>query len=116
MLRKCLDCGEELVGRADKKFCSDLCRNNYNNQNRKQPAIIRQVNTILTKNHNILTSLNPDGKVNVHRDKLTQRGFNFNYFTGIYRTKTGSTYYFCYDQGYLPLDNNFYMLVVKKET
>ncbi|WP_170122572.1 hypothetical protein [Mucilaginibacter oryzae] len=30
--RVCLDCGTPLQGRADKKFCNDLGRNNYNNQ------------------------------------------------------------------------------------
>ena len=30
--RYCLDCGAVLHGRADKKFCNDQCRNNYNNQ------------------------------------------------------------------------------------
>ena len=26
--RFCLDCGEPHKGRADQKFCNDLCRNN----------------------------------------------------------------------------------------
>lgn len=36
MKRKCKVCGEELVGRSDKKFCSSGCRSYYNNlKNRK---------------------------------------------------------------------------------
>lgn len=31
MDKKCLECGEKIVGRADKKFCNDYCRNAYNN-------------------------------------------------------------------------------------
>ena len=30
--RKCLECGTVLKGRSDKKFCSDYCRNTYNNK------------------------------------------------------------------------------------
>jgi predicted nucleic acid-binding Zn ribbon protein len=29
--RFCLDCGKPVKGRADQKFCKDLCRNSYNN-------------------------------------------------------------------------------------
>jgi hypothetical protein len=32
-------------------------------------------------------------------------------FTNILKTKTGNTYYFLYDQGYMLLDNDFYILV-----
>ena len=28
----CPECGDKLKGRADKKFCSDACRNAYNNK------------------------------------------------------------------------------------
>jgi len=40
--------------------------------------------------------------------------FDFNHFTSIYTTQTGNIYYFCYDQGYLPLENDFYALVKRK--
>ncbi len=114
MQRKCLDCGEPIVGRVDKKFCSDQCRNNYNNkQNRDSTNYIRKVNSILRKNRRILKELNPENKVTVHKDKLLKKGFDLSYFTNTYITKTGKIYYFCYDEGYLPIDNNFYALVKK---
>ncbi|MBO6222948.1 MAG: DUF2116 family Zn-ribbon domain-containing protein [Bacteroidales bacterium] len=34
--RKCPSCGKEVVGRADKRFCSDECRIFYNNALRKK--------------------------------------------------------------------------------
>nr|WP_310993282.1 hypothetical protein [Aequorivita sp. S2608]MDS1298842.1 hypothetical protein [Aequorivita sp. S2608] len=40
-------------------------------------------------------------------------GFNFDSFTSIYTTKSGATYFYLYDQGYLPLDDDFYLLVKK---
>ncbi len=38
-------------------------------------------------------------------------GFNFNYYTNIFSTKSGNCYYFCYDQGYLAIDDEYYALV-----
>ena len=29
MQKKCPECGDKIVGRIDKKFCSDACRNSY---------------------------------------------------------------------------------------
>ncbi|MFH1321212.1 MAG: DUF2116 family Zn-ribbon domain-containing protein [Bacteroidota bacterium] len=116
MKKKCLDCGEPIVGRADKKFCSDQCRNNYNNQqNRDANNYIRNVNNILRKNRRILAALNPYDTKKVHKDQLTDKGYNFNYFTNTYTTKKGTVYYFCYEQGYLALENDFYALVLRKE-
>ena len=114
--RVCLECGETLRGRADKKFCSDQCRNTYNNQlNSDTTNLVRNINNILRRNRRILMELNPEEKTKVHRDKLQEKGFNFNYYTNQTTTRTGSTYYFCYEHGYLPLENNFYLLVVRKE-
>ncbi len=116
MERQCLECGEKLQGRIDKKFCSDACRNAYNNKRRSSSGnnFIRKINGILAKNRNIMTSLNPQGKTSVHRSKLLKKGFDFYYFTNKYVTKAGTVYYFCYDQGYLPLENGFVMLVSRK--
>jgi hypothetical protein len=32
----CLNCNEKLVGRTDKKFCSDYCRTHYHNALNKE--------------------------------------------------------------------------------
>ena len=37
--RECLECGEPLKGRVDKKFCSDYCRNSHNNKVNKDRKI-----------------------------------------------------------------------------
>ncbi len=114
--RRCLDCGEPIFGRLDKKFCSDQCRNNYNNrQNADVTTYVRNVNTILRKNRKILSELNPTDKVTVHKDKLVNKGFNFSYFTNLYTTQKGSTYRFVYEYGYLPLENDFYMIVIREQ-
>ena len=112
MEKACSECGEKIVGRTDKKFCSDYCRNSHhNNLNKDRKNLIRNVNNLLRKNYRILEQLNPNDKTRVSKSKLLAKGFNFEYFTSIYTTKTGNTYYFIYDQGYLPLDGDFYALV-----
>lgn len=114
--KKCLSCGSTIYGRVDKKFCSDGCRNSFNNeQNRDSNNLVRRINNALRKNRRILEELNPAGKTKVHKDKLAALGFDFNLFTSQYITKKGATYYFCYEHGYLPLENNFYALVIRRE-
>jgi predicted nucleic acid-binding Zn ribbon protein len=113
----CLECGGKIMGRADKKFCSDQCRVSFNNKlNRDETAYMNNVTNILRKNRRILLELNPTGKAKVNRDKLNEKGFDFTYFTSQYVTKEGAIYHFCYEQGYLAMDKNWFLLVVKKET
>ena len=114
--RKCLDCGELISGRTDKKFCSDLCRNNYNNKlNADSTNYVRNVNNILRRNRRVIEELAPDDKAKVHKNKMLEKGFDFNYITNTYKTQKGVVYYFCYEYGYLPLENDFYFLVKRKE-
>lgn len=113
--RQCLDCGEIIRGRADKKFCNDQCRSNFNNQlNSDSHNLVRNINNILRRNRRILQQLNPNGKTKASRKKLNTLGFNFNYFTGIYQTQNGKTYNFCYDYGYLVLGEDE-VLIVRRE-
>ncbi len=114
--RKCLDCGELLKGRSDQKFCNDLCRNSFNNKKLSgSTKFMRKINRILKQNHSILEELNPEEKTTAYKSVLEKQGFNFNYYTNIYTTRTGRVYYFCYDQGYAELENNKFMLVKKEE-
>ena len=113
--RKCLYCGEPLIGRLDKKFCCDSCRNSYNyERTHKQITVVRNINAILARNYNILVELNVKGKSFVSRQQLKEKGFDFKYFTHIYTTKAGGVYHFVYDQGYLPKENdNDHFVLVK---
>jgi len=114
--RTCTYCGKPLMGRADKKFCDSDCRSSYYNAlNRNTNNMMRKVNRTLSKNRRILKSLNPEGKATVHRNQLVKKKFDFNYHTNVYKTKAGKVYYFCYDQGYLPLDNGYFALVERQE-
>ena len=44
-----------------------------------------------------------------NRDKLIEKGFQFKYHTHQYTAKNGNTYFYCYEYGYLPLENNWYL-------
>ncbi len=113
--RQCLECGETVRGRVDKKFCSDYCRNSYNNKvNKDSKNLIRNINNRLRKNYKILSELNTSGKTKVSRTRLYDRGFDFQLFTSIYKTKTGNIYFYVYDQGYLALENEIYLLIKRE--
>ncbi len=113
--RQCLECSEQIKGRIDKKFCTDYCRNSYNNKvNTASKNLIRNTNNRLRKNYKILSELNSTGKTKVTRTKLFDRGFDFNFFTSIYKTKTGNVYFYLYDQGYLSLENDYYLLIKRE--
>ena len=58
-----------------------------------------------------METLNPTGKTKVHKETLMQQGFQFSYITGLYHTQQGSTYFYVYDQGYLALEDQTYLLV-----
>lgn len=116
MERTCLDCGEVLRGRADKKFCDDQCRSNYNNKLKADDTKeVKKINAILFKNRKILARLTPDGKAKVSKAKLLKSEFNFNYHTHSYTTSKGAIYYFCYEYGYLALEQDWYLIVQNQE-
>lgn len=112
----CLECGEKIIGRADKKYCNDGCRNAYNNKNNKDSSnIMRNINNRLRKNYRILSELNyVDGKAKSTQSKLISLGFNFEYFTSLKVYKNGAEYRFVYDIGYKFLEED-YILLVKKQ-
>ena len=113
--KKCLECSTPIIGRIDKKFCSDYCRNSYNNKvNTESKNLIRNTNNRLKKNYKILSELNISGKTKVTRSKLNNYNYDFNYFTSIYTTKTGNIYHYVYDQGYLALENDYFLLYFLK--
>lgn len=113
MERLCLYCQDSISGRIDKKFCSDQCRNAYNNEkNAGAENHVRRINGVLRKNRKLLEDVS--GKINkkvVPVVSLTNAGFSFNYYTSSYTTKKGHIYFFCYEYGYLRLGTDKVMIV-----
>lgn len=114
--RSCLNCGDKIKGRADKKFCDDQCRNAYNNMlNEKANNSIRKINNILKQNRRILENIfnrnNTHSKV--HKQSLINRGFRMNYHTHQFSSKSGALYYFSYEYGILLQGED--VIVVRRE-
>jgi predicted nucleic acid-binding Zn ribbon protein len=117
--KTCESCGKAIKGRIDKKFCDDGCRNNFNNQLKSNSGnkYVRNINNALLKNRRILAAVfgAKDETLKTTRDKLLQQGFQFKYNTHTYTNKKGNVYFFCYDYGYLPLENDWFLLVKRRE-
>ena len=117
-IKICLFCEKPVKGRSDKKFCDDYCRAAFNNELKSAANNnIRNVNNALGKNRRILEGLLPEGEqmAKANRDKLLHLGFQFKYMTHIYTNQKGNVYYFCYEYGYLPLENNWFLIVKRNE-
>jgi hypothetical protein len=117
-IKTCRVCGKPLKGRSDKKFCDDYCRAAYNNDLKSASNnYIRNVNNALGKNRRILEHLLPDGEqmAKTNQDKLLSLGFQFRYITHTYTNQKGNVYHFCYEYGYLPLENNRFLIVKRNE-
>lgn len=114
----CLSCSKPVKGRTDKKYCDDYCRNNYNNQLKAASNnLVRNIQHALGKNRRILEAILPpkEEMAKVSKEKLLQEGFQFKYLTHLETNKKGTTYHFCYDHGYLPLENDAYLIVRRRE-
>ncbi|MFN8251131.1 MAG: hypothetical protein U0V75_04555 [Ferruginibacter sp.] len=114
----CKKCSKPLRGRSDKKFCDDYCRAAFNNELKSAANnLVRNVNNALGKNRRILENMLHEGDMmaKTTRDKLLQAGFQFKYVTHTYKNQKGNIYYYCYEYGYLPLDNNFFLVVKREE-
>ncbi|MFP4058992.1 MAG: hypothetical protein ACOCYF_01110 [Bacteroidota bacterium] len=106
MLNKCLDCGELLKGRIDKKFCSDACRINFHNQrNRHLNNLFRRVNLQLSRNRRLLDEFYSAGRTMLALDELRNNGFSPKYITHVEKTDH-HLLYFCYDYGYFYIDED----------
>ena len=112
----CLECGDKIIGRSDKKFCNDGCRNTYNNRlNRDSTALMKTINKKLRNNHRILNELKfKDGKAKVNPEKIQTEGFDFDYFTHLKTYKNGAEYHFLYNIGYRKLEDGV-LLIVKTD-
>ncbi|GAB3529874.1 hypothetical protein GCM10027443_09730 [Pontibacter brevis] len=112
--RACGHCGTAIVGRIDKQFCSDQCRaraSHYRKLSDQGEKLIRSVNASLRHNRQVLQKASPVGKTTLRRQVLELAGFDFRYHTHLYRTKGGNTYHFCYDYGYLLLQDEKVLIV-----
>lgn len=102
--RKCPVCGDVIVGRSDKKYCSDQCRHTAN-QTKKQASEmpILEMNKTLRRNRTILKTLCPAGKSVVRKEVLDAMQYDGSVFSSIFVTNKKQIYYLCYEYGFTPI-------------
>jgi predicted nucleic acid-binding Zn ribbon protein len=114
----CLYCNEPLRGRADKKFCDDQCRNNYNNQRKNTTnPYVRHISQILHRNRRILEKLlrGQVSHIRIEKALLGSSGFNFLYYTHqLSPVADQPAVRFCYEFGYCILGQE--VILVKQES
>jgi len=116
MKKICPVCNQEFEGRSDKKFCCDQCRNTYNNNKYADFSNqTRNINRILKSNRKVLSDFFAKGVTKLNKERLLKAGYNFDYLTNIYTTRTGNTYHYCYDFGITNIEDNYFLIVEKKE-
>ncbi|MGM1430270.1 hypothetical protein ACS126_13505 [Sphingobacterium lactis] len=115
--KRCIECTEPIYGRSDKKFCNDSCRNAYNNKlNSTNYNILRDINNHLRRNRRILQELLGEEKMTkVKRHKLMKFGYSFQYHTHNLTTAKGHDYTFCYEYGFLEIEEDLFLIVKSKD-
>jgi hypothetical protein len=112
--RICLECGQRIVGRTDKKFCNDHCRTAWHNKlHSDSTSYMRNVNNILRKNRRILAALVANGRKKVDAEALMRLGFEFGYFTNMKKRRNGPAMLYCYEQSYVMLPKGVCILIPK---
>ena len=106
--KTCLNCGEELSGRKDKKFCDKYCKSawHYKKSQDEAPKFYNFVDNQLKLNRRILKNYNKAGKATVRSKILKDNGFNPNFFTHYWKNNRGDVYLFVYEFGFLKLKEN----------
>lgn len=109
----CLQCGSEIKGRVDKKFCDDQCRTAFNNHVNCDTIFMRTIHHNLRKNRKILKELIPPEmkEMIISRRKLEEKGFCFTYHTHTQTNKAGTVYRFCYEYGITPADHDHFIII-----
>jgi len=116
MNRNCKECGHNLKGRSDKKFCDSNCRSAYNNRNHQlRNNVTRTTIKILKRNRQILWTNYTQGYADIKLTALIAQGFKTEYLTRqtILNTKLLS---WCFDMAYAECKQGVIIIYSMKET
>ena len=107
----CLECGGVLNGRKDRKFCSLVRKNAYNN---RRISIIRKyksdIMSRLSRNYEILESLLNDKVKNASLEELKALGFDDSCMTGHSPGRRKHEECCCFDIVYYRSENKIFGL------
>jgi len=112
----CPICGDKLIGRIDKFFCSASCKAKYHrNKAEERIPVTRPIDHILHRNWTILSEFYRSvgrKKFFVELAKLNRKGFHLNYYTTSALNIEHKQYYYVYDFGWMQFSEKE-VLVVK---
>lgn len=112
----CISCGKTFIGRTDKKYCSQACKNTFNYQRRSNTkSATKTIDTILHKNREILeVIMGPKRKrMKISKTELTKMGFQSEYITGFYINSQDKMYRYVYDFAWMEFTGEKVMIVKK---
>ena len=111
----CLICGDPVIGRKDKVFCSVSCKNKYHASRKSEIKPFSQpIDKILHRNWVILSEfyeIARKKKFFISKAELNKAGFHGKYFTTIHTNSRGKTYYYVYNYGWMEFSENEMMIV-----
>lgn len=99
-MKKCKTCGKKISGRADKIFCSAICKARSHRQKEDSNPFLSDVNKILSSNYDIIHNLfdhNSRKQISISHLALSKLGFQFDYCTRVYLNSKGKWYRYVYD-------------------
>jgi len=117
LLRQCVICNSQLVGRSDKRFCDITCKNKYHSEVRKSMKTIQsETLKILTKNFVILSGVMGESKNAAIIDKLAleRLGFKFDYVSDA-KNKSGSIHFGLFHFTYQFIHNKRVLIKIDRE-
>lgn len=111
-LKRCLECGDVILyGRPDKKFCSQHCRNEFNNRKRVDSRHIRErIRRHLDKNYAILDKLIRIGVDTLALTELSSLGYDPSYVTSYHKNGRWNEFG-CYDITFLKTPTRIFHLM-----
>lgn len=99
--KHCRECGTLITGRADKIFCSDMCRTSFHNREyRRKKREVAEVNSILTANRRILEQLSKQGITKLPLSDTRMQSFCTGLYTSV-EQKGNRTIFHCYEYSYV---------------
>ena len=106
MLRVCLECGKNLTGRKDKKFCDHHCRSSFHYKTKEDYRhLVHSIHKTIKRNRDILALLVENDSSVVSVETLNLIGFQFSYLSHEMTGNHPERVRCCYDYGYAYTDN-----------
>lgn len=111
IIKLCPVCLSPVIGRTDKVYCSEKCKNaaNYQAKACKTKMKARMIQA-LDKNYSILNIMMANGTTSIRKEALESLGFDFSVCTSIKKGRCGHTLTCCFDMQYVQTASKIFHL------